>query len=236
VNDLPQMTSNPVRLFADDAKVSQGFNNEEECISLQEDLDKMVSWTHDWQLQLNNKKCATLHLGSNNRQHKYEVTDISGNSTYISDSQEENDLGVTIDQKLDFKMHIAKITKKANSITGLIARNFKHLDASAFTTLYKTLVRPRLEYASPVWSPYLIGEIDRLEAVQRRATKMVKSVRKKSYEERLRTLGLPTLAYRRKRADMIQTFKICGGYDQIDPETLFRRSKSQRTRGHCLKL
>ena len=98
-----------------------------------------------------------------------------------------------------------------------------------FTILYKSLVRPILEYASPVWSPYLKKDIMRLEKVQRRATKLIPSLHNLSYSERLVKLGLPTLTYRRDRQDLVQVFNILNS----DPTThLFTLDTDHRLRNN----
>ena len=103
-------------------------------------------------------------------------------------------------------------------------------------TLYTSLVRPHLEYANTVWSPYLAKDIRDLEAVQRRASKLVPSLKNLSYPDRLHKLRLPTLTYRRQRGDLIETYKILHQIYHIDPNHFFRRSATTRTRGHSLKL
>ena len=75
-----------------------------------------------------------------------------------------------------------------------------------------------------------------IENVQRRATKIVRSIRNLSYEERLKHLGLPTLKYRRERNDMIQVYKIMNGNDKLDVNTFFKMSTDTRTRGHNFKI
>ena len=72
-----------------------------------------------------------------------------------------------------------------------------------FKLLFKSLIRPHLEYASPIWSPITKGEIKRIEGVQRRATKLVPELQNLPYNDRLQQLGLPTLQYRRLRQDLI---------------------------------
>ena len=79
--------------------------------------------------------------------------------------------------------------------------------------LYGALIRPHLEYAVGNWSPYLRKEILKLENVQRRATKMVKKIKNLSNSERLKTLGVDILEVRRKRGDLIKTFKLIIGLD-----------------------
>ena len=87
------------------------------------------------------------------------------------------------------------------------------LQKDNFLLLYKALVRPHLEYAHAVWSPHLKKHIQAIENVQRRATKLVPEIKTLSYEQRLSHLGLATLAYRRARGDMIETYKLFNRYD-----------------------
>lgn len=75
-----------------------------------------------------------------------------------------------------------------------------------------------------------------IENVQRRATKLVPSCKNLSYTQRLRKLGLPTLEYRRERADMIQVYKILHDIDTIDKDKLFTLASYRATRGHSYKL
>ena len=157
----------------------------------------------------------------------------------------EKDLGILTDNELTFKAHMAEKIQKANRIVGLIRRSFHFLDTEMFSTLYKSLVRPILEYGSPVWSPEAKGSIIDVENVQRRATKLVDSLSNLSYEERMKILNLPSLEYRRVRGRMIETYKILHNYydfsfpwltlesDAIPKETTTGRMK---TRGSALKL
>ncbi len=78
------------------------------------------------------------------------------------------------------------------------------------------MVRPHLEYGCCIWSPRLKKDIEIVERVQQRATKLVPGLRNIPYHERLIKLGLPTLSYRRLRFDMIQVFKLLCGYDFVN--------------------
>ena len=102
--------------------------------------------------------------------------------------------------------------------------------------LYKTLVRPNLEYCVQVCCPYLRQDIEKLEKVQRRATKMIKGFGNLAYEERLWRCKLTTLEKRRERGDLIETFKIVTGRDKIPAQRLFEFSDDKRTRGHRYKI
>jgi len=102
--------------------------------------------------------------------------------------------------------------------------------------LYKALVHSHLEYANAVWSPYKKGDIYVLEGVQRRATKLINSIKYLTYENRLKKLKLPTLKYRRARGDMIEAFKILHGYyNGIDNISLLPHVNTA-TRGNTYKL
>ena len=106
------------------------------------------------------------------------------------------DLGVIFDNHLSFQCHCYDKMNKAYSILGIIRRNFTDLTPEALVQIYKSMVRPQLEYAQSVWYPYRQKLIDDLEEVQKRATKLVTSLKKLTYSERLNCLKLPTLAYR----------------------------------------
>ena len=141
--------------------------------------------------------------------------------TNLETTSEERDLGVLVDDKLGFDNHIRTIVKKANRMLGLIRIGFSCLDKEIFMNLYPVLVRPLLEYCVQVWTPYKRKFVNLLEGVQRRATKLVPELRDLQYEERLKRLGLTTLEDRRVRGDMIETYKIITGKEDIDPSKFF---------------
>ncbi len=126
-------------------------------------------------------------------------------------------LGITVDEQLTFEDHIIEKVNIANRNMGIIRRTFQFLDKEMFLNLYCAQVRPHLEYANTVWKPYKVKDIDIIEKVQRRATKKLPGFKDLSYEERLRKLGLFTLAFRRLRGDPIEVYKIVSGLS--DPET-----------------
>ena len=119
---------------------------------------------------------------------------------------------------------------------GLIKRSFRYLNIECFLLLYKSLVRPLLEYSSPVWNPKKVKNIRLLEGVQRRETKLVANVREMSYPMRLKELNLTTLEYRRIRTDIIQIYKIFSGIDDVNYDKFFDLSSTSVTRGHKYKV
>ena len=114
-------------------------------------------------------------------------------------------------------------------------KTFEYLDEQTFCYIFKGLVRPHLEYGAPIWNPHTVKLKELIENVQRRATKTVPGLKDLSYEERLKKLKLPTLAYRRMRGDMITVFKLLNeGYDMSLPSILTPNTNSLR--GHGDKL
>lgn len=148
----------------------------------------------------------------------------------------EKDLGVLFDSKLSFRDHISLKVNIANRNLGIIFRTFSYMDTEMFLNLFKSMIRPHLEYATVVWSPMYKKDRIALENVQRRATKLVNACNNLTYPERLRKLGLPTLEYRRLRADVIQVYKILNDIDIVDRDKLFKLATYSQTRGHPFKL
>ena len=134
----------------------------------------------------------------------------------------EKDLGVYMDSNLNFQTHISKIVATANKVTVTLRRNFKYMGEETFITLYKSLIRPHLEYSSPNWSPSNIGDQKFIENMQRRATKLISSISELPFPQRLKRLRLPSLQYRRLPADVIQVYQIIHGIDRIEIGTFFK--------------
>jgi hypothetical protein len=141
-------------------------------------------------------------------------------------TQEEKDIGVTIDSGLKFGKHISEKVNKANSMFAIIRRAFKYLNAETFMSL----VRSQLDYASSVWAPYRKKHIDKIEQVQKRATKQIPETKNLNYEERIRKLKLSTIGYRRVRGDMIEIYKIIKGKYDKDVITLVKTAEESEVR------
>ena len=118
---------------------------------------------------------------------------------------------------------------------GMIKRHIVSRDKKTTIRLYKSLVRPKLEYCIQSWNPSLIKDIELLGQVQHRATKLIPEIAHLSYHERLKYLNLTTLELRRHRGDLIETFKILKGLESIPVNSLFELNTSI-TRGNSLKL
>ena len=149
--------------------------------------------------------CNTKYYTDKGKMH-YELA----NTDYVSD------LEVRFDSKLSFMNHINDKVNKVYGILDIITkRNFIDLDINSFVLLCKAMVRLHLEYANSVWCPYKKGDTEIIEKVQKRATKLIISLKKLSYVERLKQLQLPTLKYRCLRGDMIEVFKTVHNYYEL---------------------
>jgi hypothetical protein len=114
-------------------------------------------------------------------------------------------------------------------------RTFQSRKPSVVIPIFKTVIRPIVEYATPVWSPCLAKDIAEIERIQRKITKCISGMSNLSYEERLRRLGLPTLEIRRKYFDLIECYKIVHGLVRSDCHVVVTLSDCN-TRGFQTKL
>ena len=227
INDMPDAVKQCFcKLFADDCKLF-GKVVDADDNRIQVDLSNLEEWSRIWQLPFNAKKCKTMHFGYSNARRTYIL-----NNQELEPISSEKDLGVMIDDKLRFHVHAASATKKANQMLGVIKRTYVTRDANTISTLYKSMVRPHLEYGNAIWGPCYIGDLKLVEGVQRRATKLIPNLYDKPYQERLRELRLPSMEYRRKRGDMIQCYKIMNGLVRLDLNDLFTPITTVNTRGH----
>ena len=229
---MPIDTHSNVFLFADDTKLSNRVPDIDNKI--QQDLDLLCRWSEVWQLRFNADKCKVMHIGKQQQPQDYYMNTELGR-VKLEVVHIEKDLGVNFDEGLVFKDHVLIQTQKCNKLLGMIRRCFTYLDLDNMPTLYKVIVRPHLEYCNVVWHPRYKRETELLEKVQRRATKLVPSIRKLPYHERLRYLKLPSLYYRRARGDMIECFKyVTGIYRTSYP--ILQLDNASSTRGNSLKL
>ena len=225
-------------MFADDLKLFS--SNSMSSNDIQRDISNIEHWSNTWRLPLNKQKCSYLHVSStdNNDPKNVYYLHHKNSKTLVEIENADNvkDLGVIVDETLKFEKQISERIKKANSVLASIKRTIRYMDKSVFTMLYKSIVRPILEFCGAVWNPHLVKQIKSIDSVQRRATKLVPDIKHLSHKDRLTALKLPTLEYRRKRGDMILTYKILKDHVDTNPSLFFKRNDSSRTRGHELKL
>ena len=227
INDLDDSITSNVLKFADDTKLFRKVNTDGDKQHLQNDLDRLVKWSEKWQMLFNFGKCKCLHTGHGNLDVNYKMGD-----TVLGTTVKEKDLGVTISADMKVSEQCGIAASKGNQILGLIRRNITYKGKKLIIPLYKAIVRPHLEYCIQAWRPYRKKDIDTLERIQRRTTKMIPELRDLSYEERLKECGLTTLETRRLRGDQIEVFKILNGYENID-RNMYGFSIFGRTETSC---
>ena len=231
INDLDDDITSKVLKFADDTKLFRKIKQNGDYEHLQDDLDKLIKWSEKWQMLFNFSKCKCLHTG-----HRNEDVHYTMGGRVLSTTTTEKDLGVIISADMKVSEQCAKAASKGNQMLGLIRRTITYKEKELILPLYKTIVRPHLEYCIQAWRPYHKKDIDILERVQRRATKMIIGLKDHSYEDRLKECRLTTLETRRLRGDQIEVFKILNGFENVDRNTFFSIKKDSRTRGHEVAL
>ena len=115
INDIDEGLKNQIVKFADDTKLYQAISSPEDQRQLQGDINKIQSWSEKWQMQFNVTKCKRLHIGNKNSRHKYSMSDQE-----LKNSTRERDLGIQIQEDLDWEAHVGKTVAQANKILGMI--------------------------------------------------------------------------------------------------------------------
>lgn len=239
INDLITLLSDgecKCQLYADDLKLYTILDIDDGGEILQSKLDIVYRWSCDWQLQISYKKCCAMVVNRTQCQHKASVSLKIGTNEIVTVS-EVKDLGVVIDDDLKFTSHINHVVFKASVRANLIKKCFISRDTDTMVKAFNVYVRPYLEYAACVWSPYLVGDITLIESVQRRFTRTLPGLSSLNYGERLNRLNLTSLESRRLHHDLIMTYKILFGLVDLKPEEFFTRANTvYNTRGHMHKL
>jgi hypothetical protein len=215
-------------MYADDMKI---YNDSLNYQMLSNDISNISKWASDWQLPLNIGKCTVLHIGDKNPCHGYYLGGVE-----LLKSSSCLDLGVLVTSNLSWSEHTSYVVKRANKIVYLLSKTFTKTTLAVTAKLIKSYVRPVLEFGHGVWAPNLKRDIDLLESVQRRATRIPFGRNRPEYSERISIMNLPLLSDRRKRGDVILVHQALTGDKNSSIKHLFPLNDGGRTRGHDLKL
>jgi hypothetical protein len=231
IDDLDSDIVNSILKFADDTKLYGSVGSDESRVRLQKDLDLLFKWAKSWQMEFNVEKCKVMHLGKRNMHFDYWM-----GGKKLSVINLEKDLGVKVSADLKSSEQCRQAYGKASQMLAMLAGSITSRDPAILVRIYKSIVRPHLEYCTPAWSPHYKKDKELLEKVQHRFTRMFGHLRHLEYRDRLDKLGLWTLEERRNRADLVEVFRMAKGLSAVKLERFFVMDRTHRTRGHNYKL
>ena len=207
INDIPVGLDSTIRLFADDTIAYLAIKSNTDCVTLQNDLNKLGVWENKWKMAFHPDKCNVLSISKSKDPIKF---NYSLHGQILEHVNSAKYLGVTIQSDLKWNTHINNISKKANSTLGFLKRNLNINSTSVKEQAYKSLIRPSLEYACSVWDPYFTEDILKLEMIQRRAARYVtgRHCNTSSVSNMLDQLQWRTLQDRRTNSRLTMFYKI----------------------------
>ena len=210
INDIGAGVRSDLRLFADDCILYRQIKNTSDTILLQEDIDRLYSWSKKWQISFNAKKCQVVSIS---RKRNVASTVYSLGKEKLQEAQSFSYLGVTISSDLRWNEHVRNVSRKATRTLNFVKRNIYGCSPETKARAYMSLVRPQLEYASSVWDPYTEVLCSELERIQRRAARFVKNDYRhtSSVTGMLEDLDWRSLSHRRQESRLILFFKSVSG-------------------------
>ena len=218
-----------IRMFADDTKIALKIEKEEDGRKMQQIIDNVAAWAVSWGMTFNTKKCKIIHAGLRNPKKEYTM-----NGMIIAEATEEKDLGVLIDASLKPGRQCAAAANAANFALGQVQRAFHYRCKRNMIPLYKSFIRPKLEFSAAAWNPWLESDKKVLERVQERMIRMLSDAHGNTYEEKLEDAGLTNLTERRERGDAIETYKTLNGFNRVKKSNWFQieNDESRPTRNN----
>ena len=217
INDIADaMEYTSMQMFADDCKLVKEIQSNEDHEKLQKDLHSAIIWALLNNMEINKDKFVLLQYGCDeDLKNHYKLDEEST----LENSPDTKDLGVIVSEDLSWQKQITSATNDGKKFSAWILRCFntrKHV----LLQLFKTFVLSKLEYAAPLWLPYLKKDIEKLESVQRTFTSKLEELEDLNYHQRLKSLKLYSLQRRRERFSIITMWKIANDQcpNQLDLE------------------
>ena len=188
-----------ISLFADDIALYHTIRSPADYVVLQADITAITMWIEDEKhLKLNADKCCLMFIS---RKHTLALSPpplfIHGDSQ-LQQVGSVKYLGVLLTSDLTWSQHVDKVCSKTRKLTGLFYRRFCCCNPDLMLQLYKSLIHPHLEYASQVWDPHLLKDVNNLEKTQKFALRVCQKNWSTSYQDLLTSPNIPTLSDSRK--------------------------------------
>ena len=239
INDLPGNIGSNTRLFADDCIVYRTIGDLADQEALQEDLVRFAEWEDKWGMEFHPQKCSTrgstLSVTTSRSPLRYPYQ-LKGHTFEIQDTTKY--LGIDLQSTLSWKKHIDRITKKSNSMLGLLRRNLKSTSVETKTNAYISMVRPSLEYCASVCNPNQKELIQKIEMILRRAAIYVSNRFRhtSSISSILDAIQWKSLEYRRTRIQLTLLFKITNDLMDITADDYLASSTGRTRQTHSRKF
>ena len=196
-----------VKSFADDTRATNSIKSIEDTILLQEDLDRIYSWSDEANMELNDIKFEVVRYGDNDVI-KTSTTYKTPSGKPIIEKSEVKDLGVIMSNDCLFDKQINSVIEKGKNTMSWILRTFKTRSITPMLTLYKSLLLAIIEYCSALWCPLGVGQIKKIEAIQWSFIRKINNTKGLNYWECLKSTKLYSLQRRRERYRIIYIWKI----------------------------
>ncbi len=207
ISDIDEDTTSKVTSFADDTRVMRQIKDEVDTEALQKDLTTIYKWQETNNMLFNDKKFELIRYGKNR--------DLKNTTNYrnplgqqIMENQCVKDLGIHMGTSLEFREHLDSVCLTARKYSGWILRTFKSRDTSTMKTLWNSMVLPRIDYCSQLWSPTTKGQLSKMESLQRNFTSYCSETRDVDYWQRLKTLKMYSIERRFERYRIIYIWKM----------------------------
>ena len=202
--------------FADDTKIFSAIRTMVDKLNLQEDLYSVITWAEANNMSLHQSKFEVMNYTLNQTSigsYSYQLSD----GRFIEPSTTVRDLGVILSSDGKWSAQISRVVSTASRVAGWTLSAFRSRTRRTMMTLYKSLVRPHLDYCCTLWSPTNNGDISRVEEIQRSYTRKIAGLKGLDYWQRLQTLGLLSLQRRRERYTIILVWKV---YNKEIPDSI----------------
>lgn len=218
--------------FADDTRVCRKITNLHDCKRLQDDLNCIIQWSLDNNMELHEDKFELISYRKPSNILVQDalpfMQDICSYSTpkgiTIEKSELVKDLGVYMSDDFSWTTHISRMVSSAQQVASWVLGVFRDRSRQTMLQLYKSLIRSRVEYSSPLWNPHKISDIQSIENIQRQFTRRISGLTELHYWDRLKSLKLMSLQRRRERYCIIHVWKIFNNICPNDIEMKFKHN------------